>query len=351
MYSQASYTQPLYAHQDPTSGYVFTEVAPQPTPQAAPPPYPTLPLYAPVPVSGYSTLISPISPLSSAIDSQPAPVHEPVHAQVQQTHIGRNTAAPPIAIPTIPAVPPAPSAVVSSEQSPLDYYSNAPQVTFQTPSELLAELASREKNPATAAHESNTKNSPSVSSPVVQSPSGAHRASASSGGGHTAAATKQPETQRKAYFRAVAESVGFTPTDPDTITSHDKKRNYLECLEQYVQWAHDQIRLVGHEPVPFERVSDYRGLNSRSIRTILVHMQDDIRELHSQTVEEEREFVHLQMQASLQQVSADANHLKRHSIAACGMPDGSDATQPFLWQRPPPPSSQPQPSSQGQIQD
>lgn len=57
------------------------------------------------------------------------------------------------------------------------------------------------------------------------------------------------------------------------MTSHDKKRNYLECIEQYVQWLHDQIRLVGYEPVPFNRVStecvyepSARGMSTRSIR-------------------------------------------------------------------------------------
>lgn len=52
----------------------------------------------------------------------------------------------------------------------------------------------------------------------------------------------------------------------DTISSHDKKRYYLECLEQYITYLHDQLRLVGHEPTQLERVSTYRGLTSRSIR-------------------------------------------------------------------------------------
>lgn len=52
----------------------------------------------------------------------------------------------------------------------------------------------------------------------------------------------------------------------DTISSHDKKRYYLECLEQYITFLHEQLRLVGHEPVALERVSTYRGLTSRSIR-------------------------------------------------------------------------------------
>ena len=47
----------------------------------------------------------------------------------------------------------------------------------------------------------------------------------------------------------------LTRSNRDTITSHDKKRSYLECLEEYVQWLHEQIRLIGYEPVPLERIS------------------------------------------------------------------------------------------------
>lgn len=52
----------------------------------------------------------------------------------------------------------------------------------------------------------------------------------------------------------------------DTISSHEKKRHYLECVEQYVMYLHQQLQLVGSEPVKLERVSNYRGLSSRSIR-------------------------------------------------------------------------------------
>ena len=52
----------------------------------------------------------------------------------------------------------------------------------------------------------------------------------------------------------------------DTITSHDKKRSYLECLEEYVPWLHEQIHLVGQKPLPLERISTYRGLKNRSLR-------------------------------------------------------------------------------------
>jgi len=79
----------------------------------------------------------------------------------------------------------------------------------------------------------------------------------------------------------------------DTISSHDKKRYYLECLEQYITFLHEQLRLVGHEPVALERVSTYRGLTSRSIRTMLVNTQNVLRKTHEETIAEEKNFLNL----------------------------------------------------------
>ena len=52
----------------------------------------------------------------------------------------------------------------------------------------------------------------------------------------------------------------------ETISSHEKKRHYLECLEHYVLYLHQQLKLVGAEPVPLERVQQYRSLSNRSMR-------------------------------------------------------------------------------------
>ncbi|KAG7450467.1 uncharacterized protein BT62DRAFT_1001286 [Guyanagaster necrorhizus] len=101
------------------------------------------------------------------------------------------------------------------------------------------------------------------------------------------------DTARKARRRAMARSIGFPPTDLDSISSHEKKRHYLECLERYVIYLHEQLNLTGAQPVPLERVSNYRGLSSRSIRTLLVHMENTTRKLNLQCVTEEHRFLSL----------------------------------------------------------
>ncbi|KAF9015233.1 hypothetical protein BDQ17DRAFT_1418326 [Cyathus striatus] len=139
-------------------------------------------------------------------------------------------------------------------------YTDAPiPGSFPTPSELLAELSSRE-------------------SVITDEQLGLDAG---------------PETARKARRRAMAKSVGFVPTDPDTISSHDKKRHYLECLELYVTYLHQQLSIVGAPPVPLERIQNYRGLSSRSIRTLLVHMENTTRKLNLQIQKEEQRFANL----------------------------------------------------------
>ncbi|KAI0375357.1 hypothetical protein BV20DRAFT_933763 [Pilatotrama ljubarskyi] len=222
-----------------------------------------IPLHAPVPVSGYSALLT--SGLGDGADL-PFPSQECM------------------------AAPEESKPFIDGQVNPLDVYLDAPQILFPTPSELLTDLNTRERG---ARSDGESSGQPSAKP--------ANRSSAA----RSKAEVDEPENlnQRKAYFRSVSDNVGFSITDPDTITSHDKKRCYLECLEEYVQWMHEQLRLVGHEPLPLERVSSYRGLKSRSIRTMLVRKQEDISKLNQRKQEEERKFMDLQNAVLMRQVS------------------------------------------------
>lgn len=194
-----------------------------------------LPLHAPTPLPGQSPLLrsDPHKFNYPFLGSSQSPLHQSSVDDISQA---------------------APVSGRDTSQHPINndlHYEDPVQITFPTPSELLVELSGR---------------NPNVDQLRVE---------------------KKSET-RKARRRAVAKSVGFVPTDPfvevsfcalhpayltctssDTISSHDKKRHYLECLEHYVMYLHEQLHLVGAEPVHLERVSDYRGLNSRSIRVRL----------------------------------------------------------------------------------
>ncbi|KAF9270279.1 hypothetical protein L218DRAFT_952443 [Marasmius fiardii PR-910] len=105
----------------------------------------------------------------------------------------------------------------------------------------------------------------------------------------------------------------------DGISSHEKKRQLLECLEQYVIYLHEQVTLLGAEPVSLDRVDSYRGLGSRSIRTLLLHMENTNEELNHKVIAEEQRFLKLR----------EAYH--NQNVFACpGNPEHSPALAPYV---------------------
>ncbi|KAI0756649.1 hypothetical protein C8Q80DRAFT_1116080 [Daedaleopsis nitida] len=241
-----------------------------------------LPLHAPVPISTYTSLLADETTQSpSTMSYFESPDRDS---------------------PTEDTKPP-----VVSPENPLDVFLSAPQVLIPTPAEFLH---AREPD------------SPSDGDPP-EKPSPKRRGTPSSTKRKRESREKTDSlNQRKAYFRSVSKNVGFTITDPDSITSHDKKRSYLECLEEYVLWLHEQIRFVGRQPLPIERISTYRGLKNRSLRTILVHEQNCLHKLNMQKLQAEDKFMELQNALLMREAAEESLQFRRHSIAMGAIPHG-----------------------------
>lgn len=94
----------------------------------------------------------------------------------------------------------------TSNTNVLDYYTNAPQFLFPTPSELLTDLSA-------ASAPISTVPPPSLAHPTqhAHSQSSEHSIEAPAS---VAPAANKAESQRKARQRAIAEEIGFIPTDP-----------------------------------------------------------------------------------------------------------------------------------------
>ncbi|KAI0712615.1 hypothetical protein C8Q76DRAFT_694135 [Earliella scabrosa] len=91
--------------------------------------------------------------------------------------------------------------------------------------------------------------------------------------------------RRKRRLQGSSAFVGFPVTDPDHIPPHDRKRTYLESLEEYTVWLEDQIRTAGLVPVSMERISTFQELKARTVRTIIFHQEEVLRQLHSRRQE------------------------------------------------------------------
>ncbi|KAG7099281.1 hypothetical protein E1B28_001140 [Marasmius oreades] len=113
--------------------------------------------------------------------------------------------------------------------------------------------------------------------------------------------TTSPKSDSSEHDSSPRNVQSFQPMDAlprgqpsrDGISSHEKKRQLLECLEQYVIYLHEQLTLLGAEPVSLERVDNYRGLGSRSIRTLLLHMENTNEKLSHKVIAEEERFLKL----------------------------------------------------------
>ncbi|KAJ7110147.1 hypothetical protein C8R44DRAFT_274257 [Mycena epipterygia] len=98
---------------------------------------------------------------------------------------------------------------------------------------------------------------------------------------------KSPRKPRALRVPPVPRASGFVPSDPDDLSSHEKRRLYVACLEQHVQYLHQLFAYLNVQPLPLERVSSYRGLTSRSMRTILLCLGKSADVIHGLTIEEE----------------------------------------------------------------
>lgn len=125
-----------------------------------------------------------------------------------------------------------------------------PQSTFPTPSELLVELYTQENHSQQASHPG-FRQERYPSTHMMSKP---HR--------------PLPTRSTRNVIEPVPDASLLASTDStsESITSHEKKRHYLECLEHYVGFLHDHFRHNGIKPASLERISNYRCLSSRSIR-------------------------------------------------------------------------------------
>ncbi|KAI9057972.1 hypothetical protein FKP32DRAFT_1614958 [Trametes sanguinea] len=241
-----------------------------------------IPLHAPVPILGYKPL--------PMLTSSEGDTTEQGISSFGQSPLPKET-----------------ELLVSRESNPPDVSLEKPQTLFPTPAELLADLNSCGGV---------TRGGGDRSGKAL-----AHLGSRSSARPSKGKVAEQEAlNQRKALFRSISENVGFIITDPDTITTHVKKRHYLECLEEYVQWLHEQIRLAGQQPLTLERIPSYRGLKSRSIRTMLVHYQGIIKKLNQQKQQTEQKFMELENALVMRQAYEEALQARKQSVGMGSVP-------------------------------
>lgn len=73
------------------------------------------------------------------------------------------------------------------------------------------------------------------------------------------------------------------------LSAHQKKRSYIECLENYVQYLHQQLRLIGHEPAAPELVHP-GTLTLRSMQTVMAYLDKKLTNFRNRELMLEKEL-------------------------------------------------------------
>ncbi|KAJ7786391.1 hypothetical protein B0H16DRAFT_29556 [Mycena metata] len=141
----------------------------------------------------------------------------------------------------------------------------------------------------------------------------------------SAASPAQSPSRRSKTARTIPRATpsGFIPSDPDDLSPHDKKRLYVACLEHYVQYLHQLFNSISVLPVPLERVSSYRGLTTRSLRTILLSLRKTADLIHTMTLQEEGRYHELTMREAL--FGAGSPDYAESSTTAAASPSSDSA--------------------------
>ncbi|KAI0080234.1 hypothetical protein K474DRAFT_1556676, partial [Panus rudis PR-1116 ss-1] len=93
--------------------------------------------------------------------------------------------------------------------------------------------------------------------------------------------------RRKMWNHALEKSV-FTPHELSTLSAPHRRVIYTATLERHIERVHEQLLTMQLFPVPFARLETYRGLNSRTAKSMVSGLQKDVSELRMKKLELER---------------------------------------------------------------
>ncbi|KAJ7631016.1 hypothetical protein FB45DRAFT_1028176 [Roridomyces roridus] len=105
---------------------------------------------------------------------------------------------------------------------------------------------------------------------------------------------KKQRQKKKAPYPLPPRASGFVPSNPEELTAHERKRLYLDSLENYVNYLHSHFATLNIAPPPLERISSYRGLPMNSLRSMYLTLGTMADTLHARIEEEEKRSIQLQ---------------------------------------------------------
>ncbi|KAI8980658.1 hypothetical protein BD414DRAFT_492884 [Trametes punicea] len=99
---------------------------------------------------------------------------------------------------------------------------------------------------------------------------------------------KQAAGKRRKMWNHALEKMLFTPQEISTMGAPHRRTIYTASLEAHVDRLHEQLLGLSLFPVPFEKLEPYRGLNSKTAKSMVSGLHHDAAELKLKILELER---------------------------------------------------------------
>ncbi|KAK7694857.1 hypothetical protein QCA50_002045 [Cerrena zonata] len=93
--------------------------------------------------------------------------------------------------------------------------------------------------------------------------------------------------RRKMWNHALEKSV-FTPQELSTMTAPNRRTIYTGTLEHHIEQLHQQLLDLELYPVPMDDLEQYRGLNSKTAKSMVAGLQKDFSDLQLKKLELQR---------------------------------------------------------------
>ncbi|CAL1695394.1 unnamed protein product [Somion occarium] len=93
--------------------------------------------------------------------------------------------------------------------------------------------------------------------------------------------------RRKMWNHALEKSI-FTPQELSNMSAPNRRTIYTATLENHVEQLHQQLLDAQLYPIPIEELEQYRGLNSKTAKSMVAGLQKDYSDLQLKKLELER---------------------------------------------------------------
>ncbi|KAI0375358.1 hypothetical protein BV20DRAFT_1048510 [Pilatotrama ljubarskyi] len=94
--------------------------------------------------------------------------------------------------------------------------------------------------------------------------------------------------KRRKMWNHALEKMLFTPQEISTMGAPHRRTIYTASLEAHVDRLHEQLLSLSLFPVPFDKLEPYRGLNSKTAKSMVSGLHHDASELKLKILELER---------------------------------------------------------------